>query len=53
MTIELLISQSFKNQQIIIKNKFYLYGHKRCKQQLHNFFSLSISIISQISQTKF
>ena len=36
MTIEVLISQSFKNQQIIIENKFYLFGYKRCKRQLRN-----------------
>ena len=35
MTIEVLISQSFKNQQIIIENKFYLFGYKRCKRQLY------------------
>ena len=37
MTIEVLISQSFKNQQLIIENKFYLFGYKRCKRQLHGF----------------
>ena len=35
MTIEVLISQPFKNQQIIIENKFYLSGYKRCKRRLH------------------
>ena len=34
MTIEVLISQSFKNQQIIIENKFYVFGYKHCKRQL-------------------
>ena len=37
MTIEVLISQSFKNQQIIIENKFYLSGYKRSKRQSHHF----------------
>ena len=37
MTIEVLISQSFKNQQIIIENKFYLFDYKHCKRQLHKF----------------
>ena len=35
MPIKVLISQSFKNQQIIIENKFYLFVYKRCKRQLH------------------
>ena len=35
MIIEVLISQSFKNQQIIIEKKIYLFGYKRCKRQLY------------------
>ena len=35
MTIEVLISQSVKKEQIIIENKFYLLGYKRCKRKLH------------------
>ena len=36
MTIDVLISQSFKNQQIIIENKFYLFRYKHCKKQLYD-----------------
>ena len=35
MTIKVLISQSCKNQKIIIENKFNLFGYKRSKRQLH------------------
>ena len=33
--IKVFINQSFNNQQIKIENKFYLFGYKRCKRQLH------------------
>ena len=46
MTIKVSISKSFKNQQIIIKNKFYLFGYKRYKRQLHLFLYIQkISVI--------
>ena len=45
MAIEVLTSKSFKNQQIIIENKFYLLGYKRCKWQLHAFWRFHLAFV--------
>ena len=45
MRIEVLISQSFKNKRIIIENKFDLFGHKRCKRQLHVTITVLVSFV--------